>query len=530
MKKQLVYILFFIGLVGFAQETPISISADTTNIRIGEQIQFKISVNQTDNVVFPDLKLDSLGKVEVVENFPIDTLKDKLEKKYVLTSFDSGQYIVPRQQVLINNQQFLTDSLLLNVATVKVDTTKQKMFLIKSIKREPKTYDDYKHLWWWAIPILLLFAIILYFIFRKKKQKAIPKVYIAPIQEALQRLKELDEKQLLQQNKIKIYYSELTNIVRTYIEKDIKIPALESTTNELIETIIDFNESSKLGISNETIKQLKEVLQGADLVKFAKSKPIIEEIRSDRAVVEEILKNTQNAVHINDLKKVDISDKKEEIVVEAPVENKSTFKKYLVIFLALIVIGISAIGYLGYKFIKNNILGKTTTEMMEEQWYKATYGYPEITIETPEILEVQSVQLPENGVSTIGDFSIYTYGSPISNFYVAVSTTNFIIELDEMDLDVGITGALNAMEKQLNTRFTNVKKKNINIDGVRGKKAEVEYKRLNESTQLKDDYKLTMLFFADKKGMRQVYVSSLWSDDSAENVVNRIIKSVSLKK
>ena len=134
MKKQLVYILFFIGLVGFAQETPISISADTTNIRIGEQIQFKISVNQTDNVVFPDLKLDSLGKVEVVENFPIDTLKDKLEKKYVLTSFDSGQYIVPRQQVLINNQQFLTDSLLVNVATVKVDTTKQKMFLIKSIK------------------------------------------------------------------------------------------------------------------------------------------------------------------------------------------------------------------------------------------------------------------------------------------------------------------------------------------------------------------------------------------------------------
>mgnify|MGYP000964601868 FL=1 len=129
--------------------------------------------------------------------------------------------------------------------------------------------------------------------------------------------------------------------------------------------------------------------------------------------------------------------------------------------------------------------------MMEEQWYKATYGYPEITIETPEILEVQSVQLPENGVSTIGDFSIYTYGSPISNFYVAVSTTNFIIELDEMDLDVGITGALNAMEKQLNTRFTNVKKKNINIDGVRGKTAEVEYKRMNESTQLKEDYKLT---------------------------------------
>ena len=42
------------------------------------------------------------------------------------------------------------------------------------------------------------------------------------------------------------------------------------------------------------------MLQSADLVKFAKSKPIIEEIKSDRNTVEEILKNTQIAVHKND--------------------------------------------------------------------------------------------------------------------------------------------------------------------------------------------------------------------------------------
>ncbi|MBL4702545.1 MAG: hypothetical protein JKX85_14950, partial [Phycisphaeraceae bacterium] len=110
------------------------------------------------------------------------------------------------------------------VATVKVDTLKQKMFPIKSIKKEPKTFDDYRHLLWWLIPILILLAIILYFILRKKEKIEKPTINIAPIQEALQRLKGLDEKQLLQQNKIKIYYSELTDIVRTYIEKDIKIP------------------------------------------------------------------------------------------------------------------------------------------------------------------------------------------------------------------------------------------------------------------------------------------------------------------
>ena len=264
---------------------------NTTFIRIGEQIQFKIAVNETENVVFPNLKLDSLGKVELVEALPTDTLKNRLEKKYLLTSFDSGVYLIPQQLVLVRNNKFLTDSLLVNVATIQVDTTKQKMFPIKAIQREPKTFDDYKHLFWWLIPIFILIAVILYFVFRKKKEKEVPKVYIAPIQEALQRLKELDEKHLLEQNKIKIYYSELTDIVRTYIEKDINIPALESTTNELIETIQDFNASSKLGISKETIQQLKEVLQSADLVKFAKFAPIVEEIKGHRNLAERILQS-----------------------------------------------------------------------------------------------------------------------------------------------------------------------------------------------------------------------------------------------
>jgi len=291
MKKLIVYILFFVGFTGFSQENPVSIQIDTTYIRIGEQIQLKISVNETTNVVFPSLKLDSLRKVEVVEVLPTDTLKNRLEKKYLLTSFDSGIYVIPQQTVLINNKKFFTDSLMVNVATIKVDTTKQKMFPIKAIQREPKTFDDYKHLFWWLIPIFVILAIILYFVFRKKKEKEVPKVYVAPIQEALQRLKELDEKHLLEQNKIKIYYSELTDIVRTYIEKDISIPALESTTNELIETIKDFNESSKLGISKETIQQLKEVLQSADLVKFAKSSPIVEEIKGHRNLSERILQS-----------------------------------------------------------------------------------------------------------------------------------------------------------------------------------------------------------------------------------------------
>ncbi|MDP3314123.1 hypothetical protein [Lutibacter sp.] len=291
LRKHLVYIFLVIGIIGYSQQNLIKVTVDTTAIKIGEQIQYKISVEGKRNILFSKFALDSLGKIEVVESFPVDTLKNSLEKRYLLTSFDSGRYVIPKQQVLLNNKIYLTDSVLINVATVKVDTLKQKMFEIKAIKSEPKTFDDYKPLLWWILLILAIIAIALYFILRKKKVKEIPVIYIAPIQEAMQRLKELDEKQLLQQNKIKLYYTELTEIVRTYIEKETHIPALESTTNELIETIIDFNSSSNLGISKNTIIELKEVLQSADLVKFAKSKPIVEEIKQHRNLSEQIIQN-----------------------------------------------------------------------------------------------------------------------------------------------------------------------------------------------------------------------------------------------
>jgi len=530
MKKQVVYILFFIGFIGFSQQNPVTVTADTTSIKIGEQIQFKISVNETNNVIFPKLKLDSLGKVEVVETLPIDTLKNSLEKKYLLTSFDSGSYVIPQQEILISNKKYVTDSLLINVATVKVDTTKQGLYEIKSIKSEPKTFDDYKHLWWILIPVLLLIAGILYVIFRKKKEKIIPKVHVAPIQEAMQRLVELDGKKLLQQNKIKGYYSELTDIVRTYIEKDIKIPALESTTNELIETITDFNESSKLGISKETIQQLKQVLQSADLVKFAKSKPIVEEIKNDRTTIEQILKDTEGAVHKKRVQEAEVTqDQAVEIVVEKP-KKKNNFKKYLLIFAAFFIIVIGVAGYFGYKFLKKNVLGDTTLEMMDsnKQWYKATYGHPPITIETPEVLKIESVQLPDNAVTSIGDFSSYSYKSLISNFYVIVSTIHFLSEVDNFNLDGGVQGSIKSMEAKMNTTFTNIQQEPILIDGNEGRKVLMDYTLENPITKKMENNKLTMLLFANTKGMQQVFVSYPEKEASAKQVSERIINSVSI--
>ncbi len=290
MKKYFVSLLLLFSFVAFAQNTPVvKAEIDTTNIRIGEQFEFKITVNDTANVIIP--KLEKLTGLEIIEDKKIDTLKNQLIKKYILTSFDSGAYYIPQQQIFIRQRLHLTDSLLIKVASVKVDTTKQKMFPIKAIQSEPYQFDDFKPYLWYALIALIIIGLMLYFILRKKKEveEEVVVPALPPFEEAIQKLHELDEKLLWQNNQIKEYYSELTEIVRGFIERELKVPALESTTDELIDILTDFNDSKAISTTKETIKKLRDLLREADLVKFAKSKPFSEQIEANRKEAEEVV-------------------------------------------------------------------------------------------------------------------------------------------------------------------------------------------------------------------------------------------------
>lgn len=292
MKAKLFYLFLLIYNVGFSQSDKIKIEVDTTNIRIGEQFQYKISVNETENVILP--KLENLQGLEVVDTLKVDTLKNKLIQKYVLTGFDSGAFYIPQQQVFIKNQAYLTDSLLINVATVAIDTSKIKKFPIKGIKGEPYQFDDFKNYFWWALAILIIIGLLLYFFVFKKKEETVEKVIVPllpPYEEAIEKLQELDKKLLWQNNKIKKYYSELTEIVRGYIERELNIPALEVTTDELIDILNDFNEVKSIETDKETIYKLRKLLQESDLVKFAKSKPMAHQIEADRKNAKLVIDN-----------------------------------------------------------------------------------------------------------------------------------------------------------------------------------------------------------------------------------------------
>ena len=285
-KRVFTLLFLFIGIVGYAQ---VSSKIDTTSIRIGEQFNYEIIVDQTSDVRFPKLELDSLNRIGVVTSHEIDSLKNQLIKKYTLTSFDSGRYVLPGQEIFIKNKRFLTDDVIIDVATVPVDTIKQPMYHIKDIESEPYLFSDYLNYFWGLIALLIIIGLILYFVLRDKPTEEEILLRIPPFDAAKKRLKELDGKELISQNKIKLYYVELTDIVRTFIERELNIPALESTTDELLETITDFNSSSKLNIPKETLIKLQKLLQEADLVKFAKSKPLQNEISLHRMDAEGII-------------------------------------------------------------------------------------------------------------------------------------------------------------------------------------------------------------------------------------------------
>jgi hypothetical protein len=283
--------LFFslISYLAFPQK--VIVKSDTTNIRIGEQFMYQININDTANVILPE-KIENLKNLEVVNDIEVDTLKNALIKKYVMTGFDSGAFYIPSQQIFIKNRSYITDSILINVATIAIDTTKQKLFPIKAIQSEPLVYDDFKPYIIWVILILILIAVfVYYFVFRKKPivDQEEPIVQIPPYDEAIEKLKKLDNKLLWQNNQIKKYYSELTEIIRDFIEKELKIPALEITTQELIEALSNLDKSETLQIDKETTTKLNSLLSEADLVKFAKSTPLSHEIEDDRKDAENIL-------------------------------------------------------------------------------------------------------------------------------------------------------------------------------------------------------------------------------------------------
>ncbi len=295
--------LFFIGfLFSFtvvSAQTSVTSEADSTNIKIGEQINYRIKVNTKEGnlVVFPEGE-DSFSPLEIIESPEPDTIRDngnyQLLKEYFLTKFDSGKYVIPSQEVLVQSQSFTTDSIPVEVRDVVVDTTKQKLYPLKPSVEVPPGFSIPDWIWW-LLGILGLAGLVAFLIIRKKKKDEAEEE-LPPYEQAMAELQSLDKSHLLENREIKEYYSQLSFSVRKFLDRKIYDHGLESTTNELILYLEREKETGHLNLQEKTIRDFQKILQRADLTKFANSRPDVITAREDRSRTQYIIDELSDSV------------------------------------------------------------------------------------------------------------------------------------------------------------------------------------------------------------------------------------------
>lgn len=284
LKYQLFLTLLVVLTQSVAQQPVVTVKLDTNHMLIGDQVGMQLQFTGPEGMelLWPTIP-DTIDKFMVVERSGVDTLPGKpgspvtLTQRLVLTTFDSGFYTIPPisffYRMLPDTSILVAQSLphYLAVHTVAVDTT-QPIKPIKGPRNVPMTLWEILRWILIALVAILVIAAVIYILKKRKNNEPIfrlrPRIQLKPHEIALQELEKLRIKKLWQQGKVKEYYSELTEILRQYIENRFHFPALESTSAEILHDLLE-----PPGVSRETWDLLGQVLMLADMVKFAKEKP-----------------------------------------------------------------------------------------------------------------------------------------------------------------------------------------------------------------------------------------------------------------
>lgn len=538
MKIKLYLLFIALSTSLFAQQKQVLTSIDTTKNKIGAEFKLtlKTTVKTTSKVAFPNLK--NIGPLEVIESYPIDTVKknDQIEliKKYGLTQFDSGRYTIPAVKILIDKKPFFSDSIKVEVANVAVDTLKQKMYDIKGII---KAQDSWGNWWLYLLIALVIIGAVAYWYLKIRKKPVAPEVvvYKTPIEKATSLLNTLEQKELWQKGDVKAYYSELTDIARNYIEEAIAIPAMESTTAELVAGLKAASQKKKMKLSQETIENLERVLKQADLVKFAKSKPLDFEITEDRNKIQKAILTLDNAIPVvvesEEENVLNEAQKQKQLQLQLEKERKAKIRTYVGVGVGIIVgVFLFFVVTKGFMYTVHSIIGHQTKELLEGEWVKSQYGNPGVIIETPEVLTRVDLKkaLPKEGLALIKDMQSFGYGSFLGDFYLMVSTYSFKQE-NALDLPKALDSSIKMMELQ-GAQNMLVKQEDFETpEGLKGIKGYGTFSKVDDKSNSSKKLYYEILLFSQNGGLQQIMILHEEGDEYAIKIAERILNSVELK-
>ena len=283
--KAVCAVAFFVAASPVVQaQVTVAASIDSTQILVGEQakVHLEISMDANQKLRLPVIGDTLVTGVEVLNIAKPDTQLlngDKrwlVTQEYTITSFDSAFYYLPPLEVLVNDEKYRSESLALKVYSFPVDTLHPEQFYgPKPIQEVPITWNDVSTMVYAFILMLLLGAAAVFFVIRFRNNKPIIKIIkiepkLPPHQTAMKRIEEIKADKNVQREDPKLYYTELTDVLRSYIEERFGFNALEMTSSEIIEHLLEQKDK-------DSIKDLKYLFETADLVKFAKHAPMMNE-------------------------------------------------------------------------------------------------------------------------------------------------------------------------------------------------------------------------------------------------------------
>ena len=525
--------LSFFALFNQLNAQEASSFVDTTNIRIGEQINYKINIklDSLDEINFPKAK--DFAPFELINEFKVDTnYLDKkfiISKQFALTFFDSGTYYIPSQKLSLLDKEIKLDSFKVTINPTKIDTTKQGLYDIKPIMKSNTKFDFL--FWLYILIFIIVLCTFLYFknhIFSFFTINKLEVEYLTPYEKAVTELSKIKDLNYLSEIDIKTYYSDLTFVIRNFIEEKIIDNALECTTKELIQKLSLLKTSKKLNFSNSTLKNIEDIFSRADLVKFAKYEPDTQSASTDLETLTKELEKIKLILPEPSEEELEKNLKIQEDLRRKRLKNRNN-KIVIYSLLSLFLIYLTASIIYGFTYVNDKIFQKQNLIFLEsDNWVSSSYGAPPITISTPEVLirNTDSLTFSVIEASSKSEFSFNNIKDPLY-----ITLTNFKLpENSSVKLQDVMISSIETIEelgvKNIITKFEKFQTPNEAEGLMIYGSADFPVDKPNQFRKSK--YKI--FGFINNQDYKQIFISWEENDNYIVEIIDRIINSIELVK
>ncbi|HWJ28513.1 MAG TPA: hypothetical protein VNS32_18360 [Flavisolibacter sp.] len=265
MKKQLIFLILYLIGTPAVYAQGITSTVDKQKILIGEQIKLQLQGSfARGHEAWP--VIDSIPHFDIIQKAKVDTQQDAntitLSQQITLTSWDSGRWVL----AVMPTAGHKAKPIIIDVGYTPFDV-KQPYNDIKDII-EVKRPQENK--WWWYLIFLLVLTglFILFFPRGKKKEKPAFVPDEGAYKEALRKLNQLNDRTDVD---VKLFYTELIDIFRSYLKKRKNLDTFSKTTDDLALQI------DNLQLERSQSAATLQVLRLSDLVKYARFIPPVEE-------------------------------------------------------------------------------------------------------------------------------------------------------------------------------------------------------------------------------------------------------------